>query len=291
MALRTMLKAPLLLLGLLTEGLAQWAIPASIPRGFWALSENLTVVEGASVELRCGVSTPGSAVHWAKDGLLLGPDPRIPGFPRYRLEGDPARGEFHLHIEACDLSDDAEYECQVGHSEMGPELLSPGVILSILGPPVFEWPGLDEGHVRAGQSLELPCVAQRGNPLATLQWLKNGQPVSTAWGTEHTQAMARSVLVMTMRPEDHGARLSCEAHNSVSAGTQERSIMLQVTFPPSAITVLGSASQVENKKVTLFCVSKSSCPWVLLRWWLGWWQLLPMEETIMDVRQGPGSWV
>lgn len=49
------------------------------------------------------------------------------------------------------------------------------------------------------------------------------------WGTEHTQAVARSVLVMTVRPEDHGARLSCEAHNSVSAGTQERSIMLQVT--------------------------------------------------------------
>nr|XP_045220395.1 nephrin-like [Macaca fascicularis] len=133
MALGTMLKAPLLLLGLLTEGLAQLAIPASIPQGFWALPENLTVVEGASVGLRCGVSTPGSAVQWAKDGLLLGPDPRIPGFPRYRLEGDPARGEFHLHVEACDLSDDAEYECQVGHSKMGPKLVSPRVILSILG--------------------------------------------------------------------------------------------------------------------------------------------------------------
>ncbi|KAL4825718.1 hypothetical protein H8958_008537 [Nasalis larvatus] len=134
MALRTMLKAPLLLLGLLTEGLAQLAIPASIPWGFWALPENLTVVEGASVELRCGVSTPGSVVQWAKDGLLLGPNPRIPGFPRYRLEEDPARlGEFHLHIEACDLSDDVDYECQVGHSEMGPELVSPRVILSILG--------------------------------------------------------------------------------------------------------------------------------------------------------------
>ncbi|KAL4831554.1 hypothetical protein H8958_013172 [Nasalis larvatus] len=394
MALGTMLKAPLLLLGLLTEGLAQLAIPASVPRGFWALPENLTVVEGASVELRCGVSTPGSAVQWAKDGLLLGPDPRIPGFPRYRLEGDPARGEFHLHIEACDLSDDAEYECQVGRSEMGPELVSPRVILSVLVPPkllhltpeagtmvtwvagqeyvvsclsgdakpapditillngqtisdisanmnegsqqklftveatarvtpqssdngqllvceasspaleapikasftvnvlfppghpVIEWPGLDEGHVRAGQSLELPCVAQGGNPLATLQWLKNGQPVSTAWGTEHTQAVARSVLVMTVRPEDHGARLSCEAHNSVSAGTQERSITLQVTFPPSAITILGSASQVENKNVTLSCISKSSRPRVLLRWWLGWRQLLPMEETIMDGLHG-----
>lgn len=45
----------------------------------------------------------------------------------------PSPGEFHLRIETCDLSDDAMYECQVGRSEMGPELVSPKVILSILG--------------------------------------------------------------------------------------------------------------------------------------------------------------
>lgn len=68
---------------------------------------NVTAVEGTEVELRCGVSAPGSAVQWAKDGLLLGPDPRIPGFPRYRLEGDPAKGE-----------------------EVDPELPHPGTTLS-----------------------------------------------------------------------------------------------------------------------------------------------------------------
>uniref|UniRef100_H0WPD2 Nephrin n=2 Tax=Otolemur garnettii TaxID=30611 RepID=H0WPD2_OTOGA len=392
--LKTSTRAPLLLMGLLTTGLAQLPIPASTPRGFWALPENLTVVEGSSVKLQCGVNAPGSVVQWAKDGLLLGPDPRIPGFPRYQLAGDPARGEFHLHIEACDLSDDAEYECQVGRSEMGPELVSPRVTLSILvppkvlqltpeagstvtwvagqeyevscvsgdakpapditflqsgqtisgisanvnegsqeklftteatarvipqssdngqllvcegsspaldtpikasitmnvlfppGAPAIEWPGLDEGHVRAGQSLELPCVARGGNPLATLQWLKNGQPMSTAWGTEHTQAVARSVLVMIVKPEDHGVRLSCEAHNSVSTGIQEHSITLQVSFPPSAITILGSTSQSENKNMTLSCVTKSSRPRVLLRWWLGWRQLLPTEEIVMDGLHG-----
>uniref|UniRef100_A0A8D1KL83 Nephrin n=1 Tax=Sus scrofa TaxID=9823 RepID=A0A8D1KL83_PIG len=394
MALRIPIRALLLLMGLLTPGLAQVLVPAAAPRGFWALPENLTVVEGATAELRCGVSAPGSAVQWAKGGLLLGPDPRIPSFPRYHLEGDPTKGEFHLHIEACDLSDDAEYECQVSRSETGPELVSPRVILSVLvppkvlqltpeagstvtwvagqeyevscvsgdakpapditflrsgqtisdisanvnegsqeklfitkatarvtpqssdngqllvcegsspaldtpikvsvtmnvlfppGPPVIEWPGLDEGHVRAGQNLELLCMAQGGNPPATLQWLKNGQPMSTPWGTKHAQAVARSMLVMIVRPEDHGARLSCEAQNSVSTGIQERGVTLQVTFPPSAITILGSASQSENKNMTLSCITKSSRPRVLLRWWLGWRQLQPTEETVMDGLHG-----
>ncbi|XP_004859002.1 nephrin isoform X4 [Heterocephalus glaber] len=393
-ALRIPIRASLLFMGLLITGMAQSPISDSVSRGFWALPENLTAVEGATVELKCGVSAPGSAVQWAKDGLLLGPSPGIPGFPRYRMEGDPARGEFHLRIETCDLSDDAEYECQVGRSETGPELVSPRVILSILvppkvlqltpeagttvtwvagqeyeiscvsgdakpapdiaflqsgqtvssisvdvsegsqeklfiteatarvtpqssdngkllicegyspalvspikasitmnvlfppGPPVIEWPGLNEGLVRAGQNLELPCTARGGNPPATLQWLKNGQPVPIAWGTELTHATARSVLTMTVRPEDHGARISCEAYNSVSVGTQERSITLQVTFPPSAVTILGSVSQSENKNVTLCCLTKSSRPRVLLRWWLGGRQLQPTEETVMDGLHG-----
>ncbi|XP_003467370.1 nephrin isoform X2 [Cavia porcellus] len=394
MALRTHIGTPLLFMGMLITGLTQLPISASVPRGFWALPENLTAVEGATVELKCGVSAPGSVVQWAKDGLLLGPNQGIPGFPRYRMEGDPARGEFHLRIEACDLSDDAEYECQVGRSETGPELVSPRVILSILvppkvlqmtpevgttvtwiagqeytvscvsgdakpapditflqsgqtvssisidvsegsqeklfiteatarvtpqsldngkllvcegsspalvspikvsitmnvlfppGPPIIEWPDLNEGLVRAGQNLELPCTARGGNPPATLQWLKNGQPVPTAWGTEHVHATARSVLTMTVRPEDHGAQISCEAYNSVSTETQKQSITLQVTFPPSAITILGSVTQSENKNVTLCCLTKSSRPRVLLRWWLGGRQLQPTEETIMDGLHG-----
>ena len=48
-----------------SPGLTQVPILASAPRGFWALPENLTVVEGAVAELRCGVRAPGSAVQWA----------------------------------------------------------------------------------------------------------------------------------------------------------------------------------------------------------------------------------
>lgn len=64
--------------------------------------------------------------------------------------------------------------------------------------------------------------------------------------------------------------------------------------PPSAITILGSASQSENKNVTLCCVTKSSRPQVQLQWWLGGRQLLATDETVMDVRGtghgGGGIW-
>ncbi|KAK2489864.1 hypothetical protein MC885_008022 [Smutsia gigantea] len=327
MALRIPIRASLLFMRLLTTGLAQLPIPASAPRGFWALPENVTVVEGTAAELRCGVQAPDSVVQWAKGGLLLGPDPRIPSFPRYHLEGDPTRVPPRVlqltpeigstvtwiagqqYVVGC-VSGDAKPAPDITFLQSGqtisdisasvnagsqeklftteatarvtpqssdngkllvceassPALGTPikvSVTMNVLfppGPPVIQWPGLDEGHVRAGQSLELPCTARGGNPPATLQWLKNGQPMSTAWGTEHTEAVASSILVMVVRPEDHGARLSCEAHNSVSTGIQERGVTLQVTFPPSALTILGTASQSENKNVTLSCITKSSRP-------------------------------
>lgn len=38
----------------------------------------------------------------------------IPGFPRYSVVGDSRNGVYNLRIVNASLSDDAEYQCQVG---------------------------------------------------------------------------------------------------------------------------------------------------------------------------------
>lgn len=43
--------------------------------------------------LRCEVLRPSGTVQWVKDGLLLGPERSLPGFPRYSMIGNPQRGE------------------------------------------------------------------------------------------------------------------------------------------------------------------------------------------------------
>ncbi|XP_036602303.1 nephrin [Trichosurus vulpecula] len=359
-------------------------------QNFWLLPDNVTVIEGEDVVLKCGVQARQGHVQWVKDGFVLGPNPEIPGFPRYRMTGNPNQGEFHLHISKCDISDDAEFECQVSRSETSPELVSPRIRVTVLvppkviqmnpeagslvtwvaggeysvtctsgnskpeaeiifrqdnwlvpdifpytnpgsyekfvtteatvrvtpkpsdngkllvcevinpamkeslkasftmnilfppGPPIIEWPGQLEGRAKAGQDLELPCVSRGGNPLATLQWLKNGKVISTVWETDHKQALARSILPLTIQPEDNGAQLSCEAQNSVSPEAQEHVITLHISFPPSSITILGSTSLDENKTASFSCFTKSSNPGVLLRWWLGWQELRPTDVTVTD---------
>lgn len=55
---------------------------------------NQTVRMGATAVLRCEVLRASGTVQWVKDGLLLGPQKSLPGFPRYSMIGNPKRGKW-----------------------------------------------------------------------------------------------------------------------------------------------------------------------------------------------------
>lgn len=54
---------------------------------------NVTVRAGATSLLKCEVLRASGAVQWVKDGLLLGPQRSLPGYPRYSMTGDQKKGE------------------------------------------------------------------------------------------------------------------------------------------------------------------------------------------------------
>ncbi|TNN62988.1 Nephrin [Liparis tanakae] len=85
---------------------------------------NLTVRMGATAVLRCEVLRASGTVQWVKDGLLLGPERSLPGFPRYSMIGNPKRGHYDLRIEKAQLEDEAPYTCQVGQSESSQAIIS-----------------------------------------------------------------------------------------------------------------------------------------------------------------------
>ncbi|MEQ2307851.1 hypothetical protein AMECASPLE_022341 [Ameca splendens] len=90
---------------------------------------NLTVRMGATAVLKCEVLRASGIVQWAKDGLLLGPQRSLPGFPRYSMIGK--RGQYHLRIENAQLEDDAFFECQAGQSESSDAIVSNLVFLTV----------------------------------------------------------------------------------------------------------------------------------------------------------------
>lgn len=62
-------------------------------QAFRSEPKNITVRMGATAVLRCEVLRASGTVQWVKDGLLLGPQRGLPGFPRYSMIGNPKRGK------------------------------------------------------------------------------------------------------------------------------------------------------------------------------------------------------
>ncbi|GCC37519.1 hypothetical protein chiPu_0016023 [Chiloscyllium punctatum] len=100
---------PLFIALLLREGHAS---------SFTLQPEDRVVVAGHPVTLSCAVAGYHGIVLWTKDGLGLGVEKQLPGFPRYSIVGDHAAGEYSLRIDKAELIDDAVYECQATHAAL-----------------------------------------------------------------------------------------------------------------------------------------------------------------------------
>ncbi|RXN32600.1 kin of IRRE 3 [Labeo rohita] len=73
---------------------------------------DLVVVAGQPVTLPCSITGYHGMVLWVKDGLALGVNRDMSGYPRYDVIGDHSKGEYHLLIQRTELTDDGSFECQ-----------------------------------------------------------------------------------------------------------------------------------------------------------------------------------
>nr|XP_056702386.1 nephrin [Euleptes europaea] len=162
-----------------------------------------------------------------------------------------------------------------------------GFAMNVLFPP--DAPvilGYEGTVVKAKDKLKLTCVSLGGNPLATLQWLKNGEVISTNWETDDTGQLSRSFLTLSLTAEDNNATVTCQALNQVLSLPLQASFTLQVVFFPEEVKIIGSSSTPENKDISVSCSTSSSNPPVQLRWWLGWRELNATEVSISEGTHG-----
>uniref|UniRef100_A0AAQ5X978 NPHS1 adhesion molecule, nephrin n=1 Tax=Amphiprion ocellaris TaxID=80972 RepID=A0AAQ5X978_AMPOC len=292
---------------------------AQAQQAFRSEPRNITLRMGATAVLRCEVLRASGTVQWAKDGLLLGPERSLPGFPRYSMIGNPKRGQYHLQIENAQLDDDTLYECQAGPSESSAAIVSYGAWVTVLIPPskpFFEmdlatpWVAgkkytltcvapdakpvaeitLYKGEspfeleeVKAGRMLVLQCVSHSGNPLATLHWTKNGEVLSTTWEEDDAAQKSSSILRLKITPADNQAELCCESINLVSLSPLSVSRKITVLFEPEELTLSGSLVAIEGQELELSCYASSSNPPVDIRWWLGYKEL---NGTVVTMEEG-----
>nr|KAG5700414.1 hypothetical protein BaRGS_010327 [Batillaria attramentaria] len=82
---------------------------------------DISVTRGRTIVLNCTIADRVGMVQWTQNGVALGADRPLPGYPRYSMIGVETQlssqrtvGEWNLQIVDVELEDDGEYQCQAG---------------------------------------------------------------------------------------------------------------------------------------------------------------------------------
>ncbi|XP_074539357.1 nephrin [Halichoeres trimaculatus] len=243
-------------------------------QAFRSEPRNLTVRMGATAVLRCEVLRASGTVQWVKDGLLLGPQRSLPGFPRYSMIGNPKRGQFHLQIEKAELDDDALYECQAGRSESSLAIISRTVWLNVQIPPSRPHFQVDMATPWvAGKKYTVTCVAPDAKPEAEITLYKDGVELTgaesfTVSGSKDKLLNTHAEVTVIALSSDNGRQLACHAKNPALFRPVETTVTMSVYFPPQPPAIVGLLGEEvqAGRMLTLECVSHGGNPLATLHW-------------------------
>ncbi|XP_039974300.1 nephrin [Xiphias gladius] len=243
-------------------------------QAFRSEPRNLTVRTGATAVLRCEVLRASGTVQWVKDGLLLGPQRGLPGFPRYSMIGNPKRGQYHLQIEKAQLEDDAPYECQAGQSESSQAVVSNTAWVNVLIPPSSPYLEVDlSAPWVAGKKYIVICVAPDAKPMAEITLYKDGVKLTgaesfTMSGSKDKLLNTHAEVTVTALSSDNGRQLACHAKNPALFQPVETAVTMTVYFPPQPPVIVGlDREEVKaGRMLMLECLSHGGNPLANLHW-------------------------
>ncbi|KAM9852134.1 nephrin [Aulostomus maculatus] len=235
---------------------------------------NLTVRMGATAVLKCEVLRASGTVQWVKDGLLLGPERSLPGFPRYSMIGNPVRGQYHLQIQNAQLEDDASYECQAGQSESSRGIVSNTAWVDVQIPPSKPYFEVDLATPWvAGKKYTVICVAPDAKPEAEITLYKDGVELTGAEsfpmsGSKDKLLNTHAEVTVIALSSDNGRQLACQAKNAAHPRPVETILTLNVYFPPPPPVIVGlEREEVKAGRIlVLECVSHGGNPLASLHW-------------------------
>ncbi|KAK2844421.1 hypothetical protein Q5P01_011080 [Channa striata] len=243
-------------------------------QAFRSEPRNLTVRMGATAVLKCEVLRASGTVQWVKDGLLLGPQRSLPGFPRYSMIGNANRGQYHLQIENATLEDDGFYECQAGQSESSAAIVSNTAWFNVLIPPSKPYFEVDVATPWVeGNTYAVVCVAPDAKPAAKISLYKDGVELTgaqsyTTSGSKDKLLNMHAEVTVTALSSDNGRQLTCRAKNSALTRPVETTMTMNVYFPPQPPVILGPEREEvkSGRTLTLECVSHGGNPLATLHW-------------------------
>ncbi|XP_043493047.1 nephrin isoform X1 [Polistes fuscatus] len=269
---------------------------------------NSSVLEGGEVIIPCEVENRVGIVQWVKDGFayVIQPNGEIVGHPRLRLIGDQNKGFYNLRITDASLTDDGEYQCQVGpYLRIKPIRANAHLIVISLPQKVeissqpFKKNLDGNSHssknkieVKVGESTRLECVVRSAKPAASIVWyrgnvqIKGGDTSIMPISIEGDKEMLKpgETTKKLLKYDTHGSitivptadddemDYTCEAnHPAIPINRPMRAtIKLSVFYPPGIPYIEGyteGETVQRDQQVELTCRSRGGNPPAEIVWY------------------------
>ncbi|KAF2368134.1 Immunoglobulin I-set [Trinorchestia longiramus] len=221
----------------------------------------------------------------------MGTDRTLQGYNRYSIIGSEGKGEWFLNIRTLLVSDDAEYQCQVGAAEGEPFLLSKKAKVTVHVPPKNneDMVSIDRPSpitATAGDPIRLSCMARFSKPAATIEWYKGDQKIKK--GTKSTTlelpnsslVSVRNTLDLTPDSTYDNTNLTCHVEHVALDEPIIRSVLMTVKYPPTVEIAADSVKITEGDDVQFTCTAEGNPSKLVYRWEVG-------GITVEGADQGP----
>ncbi|KAJ8342491.1 hypothetical protein SKAU_G00324190 [Synaphobranchus kaupii] len=202
---------------------------------------DLVVVAGQPVTLPCSIPGYHGIVLWVKDGLALGVNRDLSGYPRYSVA-----------IQAAIRSRPARVT-----------VLVPPDNPVIIGAPVVS--------LRAGDPLNLTCHADNAKPAASIIWIRDGEVLN---GAMYSKTLLRdgrrettlSTLYMSASNIETGQQITCRATNKAVPSGKETSVTIDIQHLPLVNLTVLPQPVLEGNLVRFHCSAKANPHVTQYRW-------------------------
>ncbi|XP_021473289.2 kin of IRRE-like protein 3 isoform X2 [Oncorhynchus mykiss] len=248
--------------------LLSWMTAAGASAVFTQQPTDLVVVAGQPVTLPCSIPGYHGMVLWLRDGMALGVNRDLSGYPRYDIVGDHSKGEYHLLIQRTEMQDDAFFECQAIQAAIRTRparltVLVPPEDPVIMGAPVVS--------LRAGDPLNLTCHADNAKPAASIIWIRNGQVLN---GAMYSKTLLRdgrrestvSTLYLSASNIETGQRITCRASNKAAPNGKDAVVTIDIQHLPLVNLSVEPQPILEGNLVKFDCSAKANPPVIHYRW-------------------------
>nr|CDQ00974.1 BMA-SYG-2, isoform f [Brugia malayi] len=230
------------------------------------ISGETTVRTGHIVALQCrtGLSNPAAKISWLINGQAV-----QSVIHSYLEQTTGTVTVSNLTISSTDVNvvkHQINVQC-IAVNDQG--TTSKQLVIHILSPPMKPVIYGSEGMILLeGETLNLTCESQGGNPLATLTWFRGVEKLK---GTRNAALgdISQSAISVSLDRTMNNQQLKCEARNGALDEPLVVTKSLTVLFPPRRVTVRQDRSKrliIAGEITKLFCLVHSSNPIAQLTW-------------------------